>query len=59
LYRYNQIIYDILGIPSKDMDYLTGCNAVRTNGSATATQAANASDNLNDYMGNLVSHYAV
>jgi hypothetical protein len=41
------------------MAYLTGCNAVRTNGSATATQAANASDNLNEYMGNLVSYHVV
>jgi len=37
-----QIIYGILGVPFKDLPYLTQQNAIRTNGSATATEAANA-----------------
>jgi hypothetical protein len=37
-----QIIYDILGVPLKDVDYLTRCNATRTNGSATASAAQGA-----------------
>ena len=37
-----KIIYGILGVPAKDLEYLTQCNAVRSNGSATATEAANA-----------------
>lgn len=38
-----QIIYDILGIPHEDFEYLSGCDATRTNGSSTAAaaQAAN------------------
>lgn len=30
----------MLGVPEKDLEYLTQCNAVRTNGSATATEAS-------------------
>lgn len=37
-----KIIYGILGVPANDLEYLTQCNAVRSNGSATATEAANA-----------------
>ena len=29
-------------MPFKDLEYLTRCNAVRSNGSATATEASNA-----------------
>ena len=49
-----QIIYGILGTPIKDLDYLTSCNAVRTNGSSTAAQAANANKELLGYLGKLV-----
>lgn len=48
------IIYGILGVPAKDLEYLTQCNAVRSNGSATATEAANANKELLDYLGDLV-----
>ncbi|MCJ1425039.1 hypothetical protein MMC29_002927 [Sticta canariensis] len=48
------IIYGILGVPAKDLEYLTQCNAVRTNGSATATEASNANKELLDYLGDLV-----
>ncbi|GAB1201113.1 hypothetical protein APSETT444_010500 [Aspergillus pseudonomiae] len=39
----SHIIYDILGIPHEDFEYLSGCDATRTNGSSTAAaaQAAN------------------
>jgi len=47
------IIYGILGVPFKDLDYLTQCNAIRSNGSATATEASNANRELLDYIGNL------
>jgi nitric oxide reductase len=49
----SHIIYGILGTPIKDLDYLTSCNAVRTNGSSTAAQAANANKELLDYLGKL------
>jgi fungal nitric oxide reductase len=48
------IIYEILGVPFKDLEYLTQCNAIRSNGSATATEASNANQELLDYIGNLV-----
>ncbi|KAJ7592672.1 cytochrome P450 55A1 [Mycena floridula] len=48
------IIYGILGVPFKDLEYLTRCNAIRSNGSATATEAANANQELLDYIGKLV-----
>ncbi|KAK5009515.1 hypothetical protein LTR28_000640 [Elasticomyces elasticus] len=48
------IIYGILGVPFKDLEYLTQCNAIRSNGSATATEAASANKELLDYIGNLV-----
>ncbi|TKA80462.1 hypothetical protein B0A49_00846 [Cryomyces minteri] len=48
------IIYGILGVPFKDLEYLTQCNAIRNNGSATATETAGANKELLDYIGNLV-----
>jgi len=48
------IIYGLLGVPFKDLEYLTKCNAIRSNGSATATEASNANKELLDYIGNLV-----
>ncbi len=37
-----QTIYGILGVPFKDLAYLTQQAAVRSSGSATATEASNA-----------------
>ncbi|KAK9803975.1 hypothetical protein WJX72_009541 [[Myrmecia] bisecta] len=51
----SQIIYRLLGIPDKDMDYLGRCNAVRSNGSATSGEAAAASKELTDYLSQQVS----
>ncbi|KAK2799833.1 hypothetical protein FQN50_008354 [Emmonsiellopsis sp. PD_5] len=48
------IIYGILGVPEEDLPYLTKCNAVRTNGSSTAAAAANANNELLQYIGKLV-----
>ncbi|KAJ7286351.1 cytochrome P450 55A3 [Mycena rebaudengoi] len=48
------LIYEILGVPQKDLAYLTSCNATRTNGSATATESAAANQELLDYLSNLV-----
>jgi len=48
-------IYDILGLPKRDMEFLTSCNAVRTNGSSTATQASMASQELLKYLDKIVS----
>ena len=48
------IIYGILGVPFKDLEYLTQCNAIRSNGSATASEASSANKELLDYLGNLV-----
>ncbi|KAF9456608.1 cytochrome P450 55A2 [Collybia nuda] len=47
----SRMIYSILGIPMEDLEYLTTCNAIRTNGSATASQASNASNDLLQYLG--------
>ncbi|KKY19869.1 putative cytochrome p450 [Diplodia seriata] len=48
------IIYGILGVPFSDLAFLTKQAAVRSNGSATATEASNASQELLNYMGSLV-----
>ncbi|WKT45386.1 Cytochrome P450, B-class [Fusarium oxysporum f. sp. vasinfectum] len=50
----SHIIYEILGVPLKDVDYLTQCNATRTNGSATASAAQDANIELLDYFSKLV-----
>lgn len=48
------IIYNILGVPFTDLQYLTKCSAIRSNGSATATEASNANTELLEYLANLV-----
>ncbi|PVI02845.1 cytochrome P450 [Periconia macrospinosa] len=48
------IIYGILGVPFEDLAFLTQQNAIRSNGSATATEASSANATLLDYIGNLV-----
>ncbi|SPO06207.1 probable Cytochrome P450 55A3 [Cephalotrichum gorgonifer] len=48
------IIYTILGVPFKDLEYLTTQNAIRTNGSSTASEAQSANDELLRYLGNLI-----
>ncbi|EEU33536.1 uncharacterized protein NECHADRAFT_89386 [Fusarium vanettenii 77-13-4] len=50
----SHIIYDILGVPLRDVDYLTKCNATRTNGSATASAAQDANTELLDYFAKLI-----
>lgn len=49
-----QIIYGILGVPFSDLAFLTKQAAIRSNGSATATEASNANQELLNYMGSLV-----
>jgi nitric oxide reductase len=49
------IIYELLGIPYKDRDFLEKCNAIRTNGSATSAESSAASKDLVNYLGRLVS----
>lgn len=51
----SQIIFGMLGVPEKDMELLIGMNAVRTSGSTTSAQAANASKELTDYLEQLVT----
>lgn len=41
------IIYGILGVPFEDLEFLTQQNAIRSNGSATATEASNAAKYAN------------
>lgn len=48
------IIYTILGVPFTDLNYLTTQNAIRTNGSSTAREAATANRELLDYLAKLV-----
>ncbi len=50
-----QVIAKVLGVPDEDSDYLIKCTAVRSNGSATAREAAEASKELLDYLSKLVS----
>lgn len=50
----SNVMYRILGIPTKDMAFLAKCNAVRTNGSATAAQASAANQELVDYLKQLI-----
>ncbi|KAK1519496.1 cytochrome P450 55A1 [Colletotrichum costaricense] len=48
------IIYTILGVPFEDLEYLTQQNAIRTNGSGTASQAQSANQELLNYLAKLV-----
>lgn len=48
------IIYTILGVPFEDLEYLTQQNAIRTNGSGTAQEAAAANEELLTYLASLV-----
>lgn len=54
----SQIMYLILGIPLADMPQLSTYNAIRTNGSSTATQASIANKELLDYLTSLVEKKA-
>ena len=51
-----QVIAKVLGVPNEDSDYLIKCTAVRSNGSATMREAAEASKDLLDYLSKLISH---
>lgn len=48
------IIYGILGVPFEDLPALTNFAAIRSNGSATAREAATANQELLDYLARLV-----
>ena len=48
------IIYGILGVPMEDLKFLTEQNAIRTNGSATASEASDANKMLLFYLAKLV-----
>ncbi|KAL4886856.1 cytochrome P450 [Aspergillus karnatakaensis] len=50
----SHIIYSILGVPDEDFEYLTNCNATRTNGSNTAGAAQSANDELLNYFDQLL-----
>ncbi|KAF5859168.1 hypothetical protein ETB97_003260 [Aspergillus alliaceus] len=50
----SRIIYCILGIPHEDFEYLSSCDATRTNGSSTAAAAQAANKQLLDYLKGLV-----
>lgn len=52
------VIYTILGVPFEDLGFLTAQNAVRTNGSATAREASEASKGLLSYLSGLVDQRA-
>ncbi|EGU73321.1 hypothetical protein FOXB_16169, partial [Fusarium oxysporum f. sp. conglutinans Fo5176] len=47
-------IYTILGVPFEDLEYLTKQNAIRSNGSGTAQEAAAANQELLNYLAALV-----
>ncbi|KAF2137444.1 uncharacterized protein K452DRAFT_321839 [Aplosporella prunicola CBS 121167] len=48
-------IYSILGVPLADLPYLTQQAAIRSNGSATASEASLANQSLLDYLSGLVA----
>ncbi|CAF3699078.1 unnamed protein product [Rotaria socialis] len=48
------VIYQMLGVPYEDHEFLDTCNAIRTNGSATSAESSQASKDLMDYLGRLV-----
>lgn len=50
-----QIIYGILGVPFQDLPYLTNQAAIRSNGSATASEAGTANASLISYINSLVT----
>jgi nitric oxide reductase len=52
------VIYTILGVPFKDLEFLTAQNAIRTNGSASAREASEASAGLLAYLSDLVEQRA-
>ena len=54
-----QLIYGILGVPFADLPFLTKAAAIRSNGSATASEASSANATLLQYIGNLVSERLV
>jgi fungal nitric oxide reductase len=54
----SEIIYRMLGIPLSDMQKLSEFNAIRTNGSSTATQASTANQELLNYLTGLVEQKA-
>jgi len=47
------IIYTLLGVPFKDLEFLTRQNSIRTNGSATARDASAAANELVRYLTDL------
>ncbi|CAF1175771.1 unnamed protein product [Adineta ricciae] len=47
------MIYDMLGIPYEDHEFLERCNAIRTNGSATSAESSAASQDLMNYLSRL------
>jgi nitric oxide reductase len=49
------VIYQLLGIPYEDHDFLEKCNSIRTNGSATSAESSAASKDLMSYLDRLVS----
>jgi len=51
----SKTIAKVLGIPSEDTNALIMHTAVRSNGSSTARQAAQASNDIVDYMEKLIS----
>jgi len=50
------VIYDMLGIPYSDHDFLERCNAIRTNGSATSAESSAASQDLMNYLSRLAKN---
>jgi len=48
------IIYKMLGIPYEDHEFLDKCNSIRTNGSATSAESSAASQDLMNYLSQLV-----
>ena len=50
------IIYKMLGIPYEDHEFLDKCNSIRTNGSATSAESSAASQDLMNYLSQLVNN---
>lgn len=50
-----KVIYEMIGIPFADYQFLSNCVAVRSSGSSTSRDASAAASDLNQYMEKLVS----
>lgn len=52
------VIGDLMGVPRKDLPFVSKCTGVRSSGSSTATESSQASKDLLTYLERLVDDKA-